>query len=216
MYMKMTLTIILLNMYYIGTAIGYIIKEILWLRVVIIFAGLCMITRGIIIDNYIIVFWISLFVVINIIQVIRILLEKRPVPISEDIRDLYENLFDKMSTREFILFWKMGDKRTLGPNKYLCHDNVPIDEIVLVIDGYVEVVKNDKHIATLGRGYFIAEMQYLLGVNPSADVMTRSEVKLVAWNHKKLQRLKETYPIIYNKFQLILSKDLTNKLQRYL
>lgn len=214
--MKMTVDIILLNMYYIGTAIGFIIKEILWLRVVIIVAGLCMITRGIIIENYIVVFWMSMFVVINILQVIRILLEKRPVKLSQDIKDLYENLFDEMTTREFMLFWKMGEKKTLEPDKYLCHDDVPIEEIVLVTDGDVEVVKNEKHIARLGRGYFIAEMQYLVGANPSADVITRSEVKVIAWKHKKLQRLKDTYPYIYNKFQLILSKDLTNKLKRYL
>ncbi len=214
--MILTIDIILLNLYYIGTAIGFVIKEILWLRVVIIFAGLCMIARGIIITNYIVVFWMSLFVVINVIQVIRILLEKRPVPISDDVKDIYENLFNEMSSREFMLFWKMGEIKELEQGKYLCHDDVPTDEIILVIDGQVEVMKQEKHIAKLGRGYFIAEMQYLFGENPSADVIARSKARIIVWKYSKLSRLKETYPYIYNKFQLILSKDLTNKLKRYL
>jgi len=214
--MNIALEIILLNLYYIGTAIGYIIKEILWLRTVIIFAGLCMIIRGLIIKNYIVVFWMSVFVVINIIQVIQILLEKRPVKLSPEIKDLYDRLFNDMTTREFMLFWKMGEQKDLKAGSYLCHDNVPINEIILVTNGQVDVIKNEKHIARLGQGYFIAEMQYLVGANPSADVISQSEVSIISWGHDKIQRLKETYPYIYNKFQLILSKDLTNKLKRYL
>jgi len=75
------------NVYYIGTAIGFLIKEIFWLRLVLIVAGLCMIARGIILQDYVIVFWMSLFAVNNLVQVIRILLEKKEVHIDAGILD---------------------------------------------------------------------------------------------------------------------------------
>ncbi len=214
--MKPISVIILQNLYYIGTAIGFIIKEIFWLRIVLIIAGLCMIARGIILQDYVIVFWMSLFAVINLVQVIRILLENKEVHIDEEILDLYNKLFSDMTSKEFMLFWKMGEERKLRKDQYICHDNVKIDEIIQIIDGTAVVKKNDKVVAHLSRGYFVAEMQYLMEENPSANVIAETDVRIIVWKHAKLKRLKETYPNLYNKFHLILSKDLTHKLKRYL
>ena len=214
--MKLTSVIILQNLYYIGTAIGFIIKEIFWLRLVLIIAGLCMIARGIILQDYVIVFWMSLFAVINLVQVIRILLENKEVHIDEEILDLYKKIFSNMTSKEFMLFWKMGEERKLHKGQYICHDNVKIDEVIQIIDGTTVVKKNGKIVAHLSRGYFVAEMQYLMGENPSADVIAENNVRIISWKHGKLARLKETYPNLYNKFHLILSKDLTYKLKRYL
>ncbi|MBC8383567.1 MAG: cyclic nucleotide-binding domain-containing protein [Candidatus Cloacimonetes bacterium] len=214
--MKLTSVIILQNLYYIGTAIGFIIKEIFWLRLVLIIAGLCMIARGIILQDYVIVFWMSLFAVINLVQVIRILLENKEVHIDEEILDLYKKIFSNMTSKEFMLFWKMGEEKKLHKGQYICHDNVKIDEVIQIIDGTTVVKKNGKIVAHLSRGYFVAEMQYLMGENPSADVIAENNVRIISWKHGKLARLKETYPNLYNKFHLILSKDLTYKLKRYL
>ncbi len=59
-------------------------------------------------------------------------------------------------------------------------------------------------------------MGFLTGKEASADVITGSSVTYVCWTHKKLTRFKEVYPEIYNKFHLIISKDLTEKLKKYL
>jgi len=216
MKFPLTITVILQNLYYIGTAIGFIIKEMFWLRVVLIVAGLCMTARGIILQDYVIVFWMSLFAVINIIQVIRILLEKKEVHIDAGILDLYKKIFIEMKTREFMVFWKMGEEKRLHKGQFVCHDGVQADGVIQIIDGDAVVKKNDKVIAHLSRGYFVAEMQYLMDEKPSADVIAETDMRLIVWKNSKLKRLKEAYPHLYNKFHLILSKDLTFKLKRYL
>ena len=216
MKFPLTITVILQNLYYIGTAIGFIIKEMFWLRVVLIVAGLCMTARGIILQDYVIVFWMSLFAVINIIQVIRIFLEKKEVHIDAGILDLYKKIFIEMKTREFMVFWKMGEEKRLHKGQFVCHDGVQADGVIQIIDGDAVVKKNDKVIAHLSRGYFVAEMQYLMDEKPSADVIAETDMRLIVWKNSKLKRLKEAYPHLYNKFHLILSKDLTFKLKRYL
>ena len=216
MEFSLTTTVILQNLYYICTAIGFIIKEILWLRLVLIVAGLCMIARGIILQDYVIIFWMSLFAVINLVQVIRILIEKKEVHIDAEILDLYKKIFIEMRTREFMIFWKMGEVKKLHKGQFICHDNVATDGVIQIVDGTAIVKKNDKEVAHLSRGYFIAEMQYLMDENPSADVIADTDMRIIIWKHIKLRRLKETYPLLYNKFHLILSKDLTYKLKRYL
>ena len=216
MNVQFTPVLILQNLYYVGTAIGFIIKEILWLRILLIIAGLCMIARGIILQDYVIIFWMSLFALINLVQVIRIILEKKEVRIDAEILDLYKRIFLDMSTREFMLFWKMGEEKKLRKDQYICRDNVKIDEVIQIIDGTAVVKKNENVVAHLSRGYFVAEMQYLMDENPSADVIAETDIRIIVWKHGKLTRLKETYPNLYNKFHLILSKDLTHKLKRYL
>jgi len=183
MKFPLTITVILQNLYYIGTAIGFIIKEMFWLRVVLIVAGLCMTARGIILQDYVIVFWMSLFAVINLIQVIRILLEKKEVHIDAGILDLYKKIFIEMKTREFMVFWKMGEEKRLHKGQFVCHDGVQADGVIQIIDGDAVVKKNDKVIAHLSRGYFVAEMQYLMDEKPSADVIAETDMRLIVWKN---------------------------------
>jgi len=59
---------ILLNIYYLGVAIAFLVKDILTLRIIMIIAGLCMIGHGFLSDNKIVIFWLSLFTIINSVQ----------------------------------------------------------------------------------------------------------------------------------------------------
>jgi len=122
MQIPLTTIVILQNVYFIGTAIGFIIKEIFWLRLVLIVAGLCMIARGIILQDYVIVFWMSLFGVINLVQVIRILLEKKEVHIDAGILDLYKKIFIEHRFSRHAITWDIMNFATVHLTKK-CNNN---------------------------------------------------------------------------------------------
>jgi len=210
------LQIILLNIYYIGVAIAFLIKDIFWLRIIMIFAGIAMIIQGFISQNSYIIMWMSLFTVINSLQVARILYENRKIKLPPDLMELYEQSFQDMSRKEFLMFWNMGTEKKAKAGSMICQDGVDQQEIILIIKGVVRIEKSGREIAILKRGYFTAEMSYLTGLPPSANVVALSEIKYITWDFNVLFRLKEVYPDTHNKLQLIISKDLTNKLKRYL
>jgi len=208
--------IILLNIYYLGVAIAFLVKDILTLRIIMIIAGLCMIVQGFLSENKIVIFWLSLFTIINTFQVIRILYENRGIRLIKNIEELYKKIFYDMSKREFQRLWLKGEIVTVDEKTTLCHDGNTTDKILFIINGSCVVRKHNDTIAALERGNFIAEMGFLTGKPASADVVAETTVTYIFWTHKKLLRFKEVYPNIYNKFHLILSKDLTEKLKKYL
>jgi len=208
--------LILLNLHYVGSAIAFLVKDIFTLRIIMIIAGLCKITEGYLSDNRTVIFWVGLFTLINIVQVIRIIYENRGVKLAEELEDLYKQIFYDMNRKEFQRFWLQGELKTVVEDSLLCKDGDKADRIYLIINGNASVLKKNKKIADLSRGSFVAEMGYLTGKEISADVKTNSPVTYIFWTHKTLNYIKEVYPVIYNKFHLIISKDLTQKLKKYL
>ncbi|MCK4338877.1 MAG: cyclic nucleotide-binding domain-containing protein, partial [Candidatus Cloacimonetes bacterium] len=179
-------------------------------------AGICVITYGILINNNVVVGWNSLFATINIVQVMRILIENKGVKIDENVLDIYNNVFLDMAKKEFVRFWKQGQILSANSGDIICKDGIIQDDIFFIINGKVTVRKNEKKIAELSRGHFIAEMGFLTGKPASADVIAGENLRYIMWSYKKLKRFNEINPDFLSKLQLIISKDLTQKLKKYL
>lgn len=207
---------ILQNAYYVGTAVGFLVKDILKLRLILILAGLCNIAQAMIKQDNVVIFWVAVFTVINIAQVIRILLEKRDIKLSPEIVDIYKTTFSNMTRKEFQRFWRQGQIRLKASGENLCNDGKEMQQVILIIEGQAEVRKNNKVAARLARCNFIGEMGYLTGKPPSADVVAVENVIYISWSFAGLNRMKEINQNLFNKFHFILSNDLTLKLQRYL
>ena len=68
-----------------------LVRDILWLRSILIAAQTSLFSYGMAISNYAVAFWNGLFVLINIIQVARLVRERRPIDLPTDLIDIYEN-----------------------------------------------------------------------------------------------------------------------------
>ncbi len=199
--------------YYIGLAVALLISDILWLRVVMIFAQACLLTYGIIESSAILIIGNVIFLTINLVQVIRLIIERRPEQMDLDIFDLYKNLFNEMTRYEFIYFWKHGTVKSAYDREVICRKGKTHDQLSLIIAGKVRVLKNDHMIATLRRGNFIAEMGFITHHAASADVIADGQVTYVSWDRDKIEDITKVYPNTMNNLQLIIGKDLVHKLQ---
>jgi len=180
-----------------------------------IIAGLCVITYGILTSNNVVIGWNSLFAVINIVQVIRILIENKGVKIDENVLDIYNDYFSDLVKKEFLRFWKQGQILSSNEGELICKHGIIQEDIFFIINGKVTIQKNEKKIAELNRGQFFAEMGFLTGKAASADVIAGENLRYIVWSYNKLNRLNEINPDFLNKLRFIISKDLTNKLKRY-
>ena len=203
---------ILINIGYILMLGAFVVYDILWLRSILISAQLCLLSYGIFADNYAVIFWNALFVVINTIQVIYLIRQRRPIDLPTDLLDLYENYFKDMRRREFLYFWNMGAINKVNDTLLIKHGEHQ-KEVSLILSGLVEVKKNNVKIAELTRGSFIAEMSFLTGKPASADVYANGTVRYISWNQKKLKDCEKLKPQLLIKIQNILGKDLAEKVK---
>ena len=100
--------LILLNSGYFLVFLALAIREILWLRITITFGQSTLFTYSMLNGNYNIAFWNSLFVMVNIIQIIIIYRERKQLEIPEEVQDIYDTIFHANTNRQFLYFWDQG------------------------------------------------------------------------------------------------------------
>ena len=107
-------SVIILNLGYALTFIALAIREVLWLRVTLTAAQISLFTyHYYYADNQSAAFWTAIFVIVNSYNIIKIILERRPKIIPDEIRDLYDGIFSNLTTGEFLYFWNMGTIRSV-------------------------------------------------------------------------------------------------------
>ena len=203
---------VLLHLGYILMLIALAVRDILWLRSILISAQISLIFYSLLQGNMLVAFWNFIFVGINTFQVIRIIRERKPIEIDQSLLDLYTSTFHSMTPREFIYFWglvqvKEAEKGVLIRQGEYQHD------LLLLLSGTVDVIKDGKPIAQLSRGHFMSEMSIITGETASATVSSNGPVKYVAWSRAKLNNLKKHNPQLSLNLQGILGKDLINKIK---
>ena len=170
--------------------IALMIRNMLFLRIILISAQSFFIVYGLATANYVVVVWNSLFIALNVFQVVVLLRRRRPVTIPTGIEDIYNSTFHDMSKREFVYFWQIGNEVDYEPGIIIREGSLQ-DSVMIMLHGSAIVEKNGKEIAELTRGSFIAEMSFLSEDPASADVSCRLPVKVMIWNRNNLLNLKK-------------------------
>tara|TARA_B100000945_G_scaffold285883_1_gene256473 strand:- start:132 stop:602 length:471 start_codon:yes stop_codon:yes gene_type:complete len=145
-------------------------------------------------------------------MIIKIFLERRPQLIPEEIRDLYDDIFSQLTSREFLYFWNMGTIKSKN-DEYLIRSGEKQNNLLLVLSGNANVEVNKNPIASLGRGAFIAEISFLSGEPASADVHANGELIFISWKSERLKNLQADNPNFWMKLQHALSEDLIKKVK---
>ena len=205
--------LILLNSGYFLVFLALAIREILWLRITITFGQSTLFTYSMLNGNYNIAFWNSLFVMVNIIQIIIIYRERQQLEIPEEVQDIYDTIFHANTNRQFLYFWDQG-KAGFVENKTIIKAGDIQKDLMLVLSGTAEVKRDATVIAQLKRGQFIAEISYITGKTASADVVVKERLSYMIWDRETLVNLRKTKPAIMDKLDRILTLDMADKLTK--
>ena len=206
-------SLIILNIGYALTFVALAIREVLWLRSTLTAAQISLfVYHFFYANNQTAAFWTAVFVFVNTYNIIKIILERRPKLIPDEIRDLYEGIFKNLTTREFLYFWNMGTIKSVK-NNYLIHSGEHQNNLLLVLSGSAHVEVNGNIIANLNRGAFIAEISFLSGEPASADVRANEELIFISWRSERLKNMQHDNPEFWMKLQHALSEDLIKKVK---
>ena len=206
-------SVIILNLGYALTFIALAIREVFWLRITLTAAQVSLFTyHYYYADNQSAAFWTAVFIIVNTYNIVKIIIDRRPKIIPDEIRDLYEGIFSNLTTREFLYFWNMGRIRSVTDD-FLINSGEKQNNLLLVLSGTANVEVNGKPIASLNRGAFIAEISFLTGEPASADVNATGELIFIAWRSERLKNMQQENPSFWMKLQHALSEDLIKKVK---
>jgi CRP-like cAMP-binding protein len=194
---------------------SFVVKDILWLRVLTIGAGLM--------NLFVLVYrpvplwegvgWNLVFFTINVAQIRLLILERRPVRLRDDEQRLYHQVFRSLTPREFVKLLALGTWEERRPEETIVSSGKTLDRIMIICDGKAAVVRDGRTIVELGEGRFVGEMSFLTGQVPGADVETLTDTRLVAWPSEDLRKFLEGHAELRASMQTVLGKDLVAKLR---
>jgi CRP-like cAMP-binding protein len=154
------------------------------------------------------------FVLVNLFQIIQILNERRKRHIEPKIVDLFETVFNSLTSYEFLTFWKKGIIKSIKPNSVIIKDGEQQFTIMLLLHGEVDVLKDNKIITYLSRGHFIGEISFISRQETIAEVKSKTDVTYIMWTKKHIDDLKRDNKVFWIKLQNILMKDMIGKIKR--
>jgi CRP-like cAMP-binding protein len=195
--------------------VSYSVHDILWLRWFAVAAALTNIPYFLLQENKLWppVIWALVFTAINLYQILRVYLERRPVVLSEDEQKLYHMGFGSLRPREFVSLLLAGEWRNAAPGDVLLTQGKPVSSVCIAISGSMKVLKDDADVMLLKAGYLIRTALALTG-QPSPLTATFTEpARYFCWPLGNIRAFLDKRPDLRLTLQSLVNSDLASKIE---
>ena len=197
---------------YIFTFLALSVKDVLWIRIILATAQIVLGVHQFIIQRYDVVFWNTIFTFVNVYHILRIINDRKPVKVPDEIKDIYKNIFFNLTAKEFMYYWNLGES-CVGMNNTIINKGEKQEHLFLILEGEAIVEQNSNKIASLCRGDFIAEISFLTEQPATADVFLDDNVKYIKWEQSKIRHFQKTNIGFWSKLHHVLTRDLIKKIR---
>ena len=198
--------------------VSYSVRDILWLRWFAVAAAVTVIPYYLMQSDILWppVLWGSVFAAINIWQILRLYMERRPVVLSPDEQKLYDLAFSSLRPREFVSLTLMGQWRNAVGGEKVLTAGAPATSICIAVSGSVDVQKGDLRLGTLKPGTLIGTALALTGDPSPVDAWFSEPARLICWPLGDLRRFMDKRPELRVLLQRLVNQDFARKLVRSL
>jgi CRP-like cAMP-binding protein len=198
--------------------VAYSVRNILWLRWFAVAAAVTNMPYFLLQHTVLWppILWALVFTAINLYQISRIYLERRPVVLSEDEQRLYDLGFQSLRPREFVSLTLVGEWKDAAVGDKVLIEGEPVSRLCISIAGNAEVRKQGKLVGTLEPGHIVGTALALTGAPSPVDVTFTEFARYMSWPLPSLRAFTDKRPYLRVTLQSLVSRDLAGKLERLL
>ena len=195
--------------------VSYVMRDILWLRIFTVIAAACLIVYFYFLPEPILtpVYWNILFVTLNVFWIARLLLERRPVQLTADEKQLCELVFRLISPREMISLLKIGTWHTAEATDCLLAGGSELDKLMLIQSGQACLIVDGVKTQIINPGQFMGSISFITDEIAPADFVALEPTRYLRWDKSSLKKYLTKNPELHAAIQATLSMDLTEKLK---
>ena len=196
--------------------VSYSVRDILWLRWFAVAAALTNIPYFLSQVDILWppVLWALVFTAINLYQILRIYLERRPVVLSEDEQKLYNMGFQSLRLREFVSLVLAGEWKNATAGDQVLTEGKPVSSICIPISGTVQVRKHGQELAASKPGRVIGTALALTGDPSPVDAAFTEPGRYMCWPLYNIRSFLDKRPKLRTTLQSPVNRDLAAKLER--
>lgn len=196
--------------------LAYLVRDMAWLRAITILAASSTLPYFYFQATplYSAMGWQITFILINAFNLTLLLLQRRPIQLSEKEAWLHKTTLRLLKPRMMRKLLQQGQEQQAAPGERLISQGQKLDTLLLLLSGKVSIHIDGQPRATLQPGDFMGEMSFITGQVTSADVVAQEDVEFIEWPRATLERLYLRNPQIKDALQGAIGMDLANKLAR--
>ena len=194
---------------------AFMLRDILWLRILTVVAASCLIPYFYFRPDPLMapIYWNLAFTALNIFWIVRLLLERRPVKLSEEEQRLCELVFRTMTPREMIKILKLASWQSAVAGECFVERGKLLDRLMVIYSGKACVEIDGKNVTELQPGQFIGSISYITEEAAPANIVALEQTRYVSWPKSKLQDFMKKNPDLHTALKTTLAIDLTRWLQ---
>jgi CRP-like cAMP-binding protein len=198
--------------------VAYSVRDILWLRWFAVAAALTNMPYFLLQDTVLWppILWALVFTAINLYQIARLYLERRPVVLSDDEQKLYDLGFRSLRPREFVSLSLAGEWKSAEAGERVVTEGEPVSHVCIAINGSTEVRKQGQHLGTLRPGYIIGSALALTGDPSPVEMAFAEPARYMRWPLPSLRKFVDNRPDLRVTLQGLVNRDLARKLDTLL
>jgi CRP-like cAMP-binding protein len=195
---------------------SYSVRDILWLRWFAVAAALTNMPYFLLQPEVLWppVLWAGVFTAINVYQIARIYLERRPVVLSDDEQRLYDLAFHSLRPREFISLTLAGEWRDGVAGDKLLIEGEPVTSIGIPVSGTLDVRQRGRYVGRLDSGQVIGTALALSGSPSPFDAVFTGPARYIRWPLSSIRTFLDKRPELRVAIQGLVNRDLANKVER--
>jgi hypothetical protein len=196
--------------------VSYSVRNILWLRWFAVGAAVANLPYYLVQTTVLWppVIWGIVFMVINLYQIARIYLERRPVVLSPDEQRLYDSGFQSLRPREFVSLLMAGEWRDAASGERIVTQGQSVDRVSIPISGVVEMSRNGQRLGSFAPGQIVGLALAVTGDSSSFDATFSERGRYMSWPLPTLRKFLDTRPELRLSLQRLAGKDLATKVER--
>ena len=194
---------------------SFLVRDILWLRILTVIAASFLIPYFYFRPDPLIVaiYWNLLFTGLNLFWIGRLLYERRPVRLTGNDLRLYQLVFRCLTPREMLSLIKIGRWEMAEPQQCFISQGDTLDRLMVICAGKAAVMKDGKMLEELGDGQFIGGISFITEDTAPTDVIAIEETHYMSWPKDKLKTFLKDKAELQSALQLTLGFDLSKRLE---
>ena len=192
-------------------AFSFLVKDILWLRLVSILASSFSVFYNWVIPAepmWLAINWNFVFISLNFYHIAVLIYEKRPIKMAPKDKELYETLFNDLSPVEYLKITKIANWKKFKAGETLIREAHLVTDLILIYNGTVDVMTKGKKVAQLKDGQFVGEMSFLTEKSATATCVIKHDTECILWKQPEFKELLKRNPSLYYTIQGLLSNQL--------
>ena len=195
--------------------VSYMVRDILWLRILTVIATLCLIpyyfTRPE--PMMVPIYWSLVFAALNVYWIVRLLLERAPMRLNSDEQRLCELVFRTMSPREMITLLKLATWEHAETGECFVERHKPSDRLMVIYSGRACAEVDGLRVTELEPGQFIGSIDYVTQETAPADILAIEPTRYVSWPKLELKDFMRRNPELHSALKSTLAIDLARWIQ---